>query len=608
MNNLKIHYLFVLFQVIPFLIIAQQRTITQIDENENATTEVSMNYKSWNNIEQWIKINDNNFALIPSCTFEGTVENNTLNYTTWNGEGWSTRLDGNTWVIAPNGDFDKSFEATALNYLDPNGDTFIATFKPFNEYSNDQKMFTHVANNGDFVESNLINYRSWNGDSRWARINANTFTEADNPNFVNSTQDDTIYYLGWDGSKWAVKVIDNTWYHAPNGDFSRVHQSNTLDYVTPDDNQWTATFNTYQEFVDANTDDNSPLLDTVNVGVFIVISPVIIAPGGLVWPSTPVYVAPVLQIGSLADVYPNESSPFLTEDLGLFDHLVVADGNVSSTWPISRMVGDLAHEALNEYIQNIDNYKSVLPAPLNTQVNAANIRDKIRDHVEVRSAVNGLLFTRILDKMVNASDQSAGAIGLRNWMSEIYKNQNIAIQENTLNEYYSWKINPCAYSGDCPPGLLALLSAPKPPMDLITRNGMANSLQSATGFAGALTFAGATITTGIAAGVLVAQLAPANVSLFATFLGASSSAITGVGGLGIAATVTGPAAIVVAAVAIGVVEAINLNAALSAERKLVERLDNAQNEVVNINNFSTSDEKVSILFQAFINLSVTPAS
>lgn len=452
-----------------------------------------------------------------------------------------------------------------------------------------QKTFTHIHKDGRHHTDVVINYKTWNGDGWWAKVNGNTFTHARKNDFVSSHNDVIINYVSWDNKKWTAKVDGNTWLHAPNGDFSKAHQSKIINYLTPYQEPWTATFESYQAYANANANSNNNGNSSSNGITIIDFPPIITA----LPPPPPTPTGGGIIIHSLNDICPNASLLSLFKDLGLYSRL--AD---IPTFDAAKAICPLTQEALDNYAQNLTHYKAKLPSHISAHLNASNLRDYVRNHIEVRTAVNGILFTLIAQKIANTGDQSTGAKAIRNWAATIYKDLNVTIAGKTLEEYRKWKINPCNYPGyRCPSKLGSILSAPKPPMKLIAENGFNGSFVNAASMAGAVTIAGGTIGVAIGGNLLAVALAPTGVSLFTTFGGSAGVAV------GSMATVwAGPGAIIVVAVAAGILEAINVAAAADAERKLVERLNTASSENVNIQHVLQDKEKSSLLLTAFLKL------
>lgn len=453
-----------------------------------------------------------------------------------------------------------------------------------------EKTYTHIHKDGGHHTDKVINYKTWNDVGWWAKTNGNTFTHSRKRDFTNSHQDVIINYISWNKSKWTAKVDGNIWIHAPNGDFSKAHQSKIINYLTPSNEPWTATFESYQTYKDGNTSSAS---GSGNELTGIPLGPIVGSSSGPIFNPPPPFPMP----GSLNDALPGEPTPFLLDDLGYFDWLVYIGGQ----WDLPRAVSALAHQALDNYSKNLNQYKAHLPGSIRAGINTGNLREYIRTHSAVKNAVNGLLFALIVNTISNTNDQSAGAKAIRTWSAKIYKDLNVVIAKNTLREYNKWKVNPCAYAS-CPTKLGSLLSAPKPPMKLIAENGFNSSFQNATSIAGAVGIAGGAIGVAVGAGLLANALSvgvgSTAVSLFTTFGGTAGVAI------GSAATVwTGPGAIIVIAIAAGILEAINVSAAADAERKLIDRVEMAKNENVNIISVAGDKEQTNLLFTAFINIS-----
>lgn len=595
MKSQKIQYCLLFSFLFPLFLSAQQRTFTHINKNGGHHTSTVINYKSWKNKNWWAKVDGNTFTIARKSTFVNSRNKPTINYISWNGTKWVAKVDGDTWTHAPNGKFNKAHQSKIIKYLTPDGAKWTATFESYQEYMNaeetpsptaPERTFTHISKKGGHHASTVINYKSWKKKDWWAKVNGNTFTIARKSTFANSRNEATINYITWNGTKWTAKLDGDTWIHAPKGDFSKAHQSKIINYLTPDRAQWTATFESYQEYTNVN--GTPPPIEPD--GIILITQPIIID-GTFSQPPVVLPSAPTLNIGSLADVCPNASSLSLFKDLGLFDR--IAD---IPTFDVAKALCPLAQQALDNYTQNLAQYKSQLPSSIANNLNAGNLRESIKNHTAIKNAVNGVLFTLMINTITNTSDQSSGARAIRTWAANIYKELNVMIAQNTLREYYRWEGNPCGYPGaNCPQGLLALATTAKPPMDLFSENGMKSSFRSGATITGAVAMAGAAISVGISANVLVSTIVAVNGSLFmGTTAGIAASTIW-----------AGPAGIIVAAVVAGVLEAINLEASLNAERKLLERVNSAENENVNINTVINNKEKLSLLLMSFMNLTTS---
>ena len=453
-----------------------------------------------------------------------------------------------------------------------------------------QRSITLIDEFGEDQTGLVLNYLSWDNQSFWAGLNGSTFNHALDSMLNSPFPNKIINYINWQGLKSSAKVEGNAFLDAPNGDFSKAIRTDEINYRTKDGRKWVAALKPNSEI----QKDNEviilfdPIIITTPLDIFTDFPPIIVLP-----PETTIIVT------SLLDAFPGVPQPFLLEDLGLFDYTTLEDG-YRDPWPLTRAMGALADQALENFTQNLDSYKPKLSPSVAAALNSNNVREQIRASYEVKAAVNSLLFVLMSEAILNTSDQSEGTIAIRNWAAEIYKRQNVAIAENSLQEYLKWKADPCNYPGArCPRGLSALLAAPKPPMQLISENGVNASISTGINIAGTLTIATGIVGAALTLKLLLVPAVSAAGSLVALSIGSTVTA-----GVSSAVFVSGPIGIIIAAVAVGILEGIAVSQAEGAQRKFEENIVQAKNEVVDIISIVNND--TSVLELAFYTLTTTP--
>lgn len=425
----------------------------------------------------------------------------------------------------------------------------------------------------------VLNYQSWDGQGFWTGLDDATFQHALEKDLINPTPNGIINYINWEGIKFSAKVDGDVFIDAPNGDFSRATRVDEINYRTIDGRKWAAALKSYSVV-------RPPEVIVLIIEPFVIVGN--FNPTGFI-PTIPQV---ILNIGSLADVFPDQSSPYLLDDLGFFDYTTVEDG-YAEPWPLSRAMGALADTALLNFTTNLEAYKANLSPASAAAVNVNNVRERIRADTEVKAAVNALLYLLVSEAILDTEDQSLGTVAIRNWSAKIYKEQNVAIAENTLQEYLKWKASPCTYPGaTCPRGLSALLAAPKPPLQAISQNGTTASVANAVNITGALT---------IASGIVGTAL---SFQFFFVPAVIASGGIVYISGISAATFIAGPAGIVLASVVTLVLEGIAVGQAANAQRDFEGKVSAAKNEVVDI--VSIVANNPSIYRLAFFRVATTP--
>jgi hypothetical protein len=253
---------------------------------------------------------------------------------------------------------------------------------------------------------------------------------------------------------------------------------------------------------------------------------------------------------------------------------------------------------------------------------------KVKNDAIARKAVITFIGMGISAR-VRTTATDAPTVALRQWAAEVFRLQQIATAKGVLDEYRRWNRDPCGYEG-LPPtrctGYSAAISAPRPPKELIQKNGLGVALAgvadevasaAAIGFAAAgLGASAAALATGLgvtaiaattvtAASGAVVTIPAVSTSLFAAFGGlastatavgstatttASASAAAGaIGGTSWAGVIAAPIAAAVAVVVVGTVEGFAVVEAARVEPMLKLKLGAAMNDTIVIQNELSSD-------------------
>lgn len=592
MKNWKTKLLSLSLLLAPLFLSAQLRTLTHIEHSGGGhNTSTVINYKTWDGTGWWARIEGNTFIHSRNHDFSNSHQDDIINYLYWDNSKWTARVNGDTWTHAPNGDFNSAHRSACIMYKTPQDGLWTATFEGYASFVAEGRTIYHTrASNNNQHSSKVINYRAWDGTSWYAKIIGETFTHSHDQNFSGAHQDEIINYLSWDDSRWTARVVGATWLHAPEGDFNKAHQSAHLNYQSATGERWSAT-----------------LYDFANNSLIVMIEPMPEPEFVQLFEPQP----PIVISNYAPPAYRVENGQCLMRDLGL-EHSIGPGPGQEAPMYAPMVVDDLAHDALNIYAQHIDAFKAQLPAPLNTSLNAGNLRDYIRSHADIRAAVNGVLFSMILDRLANASDNSPEAVALREWIARLYTATYLKIAQNTMDEYTKWKNNPCYYNGrqGCAGSsyMNTLAGPPSPPMNEITGRGFDASFNDANLVAGALSISAAAAGVAIGGSILTGAMT-AGGSLASTFGVAGTAAAPATSAIGMGTVWAGPAGIIAAGIVIGVLQTVNVVQAANFEKKLTANLLAAKM----INTFSPptvigmvlgNEDKTRMLYAGFVNLTI----
>jgi Thiol-activated cytolysin. len=239
-----------------------------------------------------------------------------------------------------------------------------------------------------------------------------------------------------------------------------------------------------------------------------------------------------------------------------------------------------------------------------------------------RRAVTGYIGQLLAAKMLDTSRDPV-TLALRQWATDVFRNQKITAAKASLDQYQAWKNDPCGYEGK-PPGecetMANLFTTRTPPQDIIAMKAMGQVLSNQSAevasaiavSAGAVTTAAAaaalsaTIGTIVAAGTGTAVSSGAVIgevgtSLFAAFggTGGGAGASAGALGAGWAGVAAAPIAAAVMIVVVGTMEGIKVVEAMRVEPMLMNKLGAAMSEPIVLQNALTDKDTGDFFFMAY---------
>jgi hypothetical protein len=255
------------------------------------------------------------------------------------------------------------------------------------------------------------------------------------------------------------------------------------------------------------------------------------------------------------------------------------------------------------------------------QITPDQVLSQLRSNSTAKSAVIGNLGLILITKMFDMS-RDPQTVALRQWATELYRNQRITAAKASLDQYLLWKADPCGYegrpAGECQT-MANLFTTRTPPQDMIALKALgqvmsAQTQQVATATtiaAGALatTVAAAALTTAAlgtvvvpgavtTSGVVIGQV---TTSLFAAFGGSGGSAAGAAGALGGAwvGVAAAPIAAAVMIVVVGTMEGMKVVEAARVEPMLKLKLGAAMTEDIVIENALTDANAKDFFFLAY---------
>jgi Streptogramin lyase len=239
-----------------------------------------------------------------------------------------------------------------------------------------------------------------------------------------------------------------------------------------------------------------------------------------------------------------------------------------------------------------------------------------------RRAVTGFLGQLIAAKMLDPS-RDAATVALRQWATDVYRNQKITAAKASLDQYHLWQNDPCGYEGK-PPGecqtMANLFTTRTPPQDKIALQALAQVMSNQSAEVGsAIAVSAAAVTTAAAAAALSATLGTIVVagtgtavtsgavigevgtSLFAAFGGEGLAAAGEAGalGAGFAGVAAAPIAAAVMVVVVGTMEGFKVVEAARVEPMLKLKLGAAMTEPIVIQNALSDPNAGDFFFIAY---------
>jgi hypothetical protein len=257
------------------------------------------------------------------------------------------------------------------------------------------------------------------------------------------------------------------------------------------------------------------------------------------------------------------------------------------------------------------------------QVTPEQVMSQLRSSDQTaRRAVIGYLGLILTAKMFDMS-RDPQTVALRQWATELYRNQRITAAKASLDQYLLWKADPCGYEGR-PPGecqtMANLFTTRTPPQDMIAVKALGQVMSSQTQevaaattiAAGALatTVAGAALTaalgtvvvagtgTAVSSGAVIAEV---GTSLFAAFGGSGTGAAGSAAALGgaWAGVAAAPIAAAVMIVVVGTMEGMKVVEAARVEPMLKLKLGAAMTEDIVIENALSDPNAKDFFFLAY---------
>jgi len=256
------------------------------------------------------------------------------------------------------------------------------------------------------------------------------------------------------------------------------------------------------------------------------------------------------------------------------------------------------------------------------QITPDQVLNQLRSNQTAKLAVIGDLGLILIGKMFDTS-RDPQTVALRQWATELYRNQRITAAKASLDQYLLWKADPCGYegrpAGECQT-MANLFTTRTPPQDMIALkslgqvlSGQTQEVATATTIAAgavATTIAGAALTaalgtvvvagtgTAVASGAVIAEV---GTSLFAAFGGSGTGAAGSAAALGgaWAGVAAAPIAAAVMIVVVGTMEGMKVVEAARVEPMLKLKLGAAMTEDIVIENALTDANAKDFFFLAY---------
>lgn len=256
------------------------------------------------------------------------------------------------------------------------------------------------------------------------------------------------------------------------------------------------------------------------------------------------------------------------------------------------------------------------------QITPDQVISQLRSNETARLAVIGDLGLLLTGKMFDTS-RDPETVALRQWATDVYRNQRITAAKASLDEYLKWKSDPCGYEGR-PPGecqtMANLFTTRTPPQDMIALKALGQVLSSSTLQVGtattiaagavAMTAAGAALTAALSTVVIAgtgtavstgAVIGEVGTSLFAAFGGSGTGAAGTAASLGgaWAGVAAAPIAAAVMIVVVGTMEGMKVVEQMRVEPMLRLKLGAAMTEDIVIENALSEPQAKDFFFLAY---------
>lgn len=314
--------------------------------------------------------------------------------------------------------------------------------------------------------------------------------------------------------------------------------------------------------------------------------------------------------------------------LGIFPYTQVTEGYETmfeKLDPLGQAFGTLGIQAAEIYFS------------ANPNITAGEAINLIKTQQVTRKELNGILAMMVMNE-INRNSNTAPAVALKKWSNDLYRSIKIRTAEGLLKEYQKWKSDPCSYEGlsatACKGkyGISGMISAVRPPQDLITINGLGAAMdqyreEMASGVTlglSAATITAAAIATSTGLGSTIAVTGGFTTSLLITQTGlagafggsapilgkavlggityTANTVVSGaIGATSWAGVVAAPVAAAVLAIVIGTIEGFAVVEAARIEPLMKLKLGAAMTQQIVLENEINNQHGAELFFMAFTN-------
>ncbi len=323
----------------------------------------------------------------------------------------------------------------------------------------------------------------------------------------------------------------------------------------------------------------------------------------------------VTNLGSGGTATPLKFPRQLTWESDLCKSLGIAGvaANYSGLTAFQQAIGTMALDATEVFFAAIGQPNLTPAEALNKLNGEIVISGGAGANSSMKTKITGIIGALVVDK-IKKNGTDAQTVAVRNWAVEVFRQIKVDAAVGTLKEYKIWKNNPCSYSA---PGYTkpqecnavvgnnpynSMWKTSKPPSDLLLKAGLAyaagSNNQIVQGVSGAL--AGVSLVAGFAAvtsglGVATSGVGPTTTALFYAFGSGSGSGAAAIGATSWAGVAAGPAAVITAAIMVGVTQGAAVIEGEQAEWKLKQAIAAAMKENINMVNV-LADKNTGALF------------